>query len=376
MHQADTAAVIDKPTLDLLIGALGEDGYRVIGPRRSDDAIVYEPIHGLADLPVGYDDVQEGGYYRLNPTAGDRLFDYVVGPQGWKRWLFPPSERMFAARRNDDGMDVDTESPAPGKLAFVGVRPCELAAIAVQDRVFMDGPFGDPGYAARRRDLVLVAVNCAKPAATCFCGSMHTGPRARGGFDLSLTELGETEHGGFVVECGTPLGEALLSRLPHRRAEAVDLEAAAAVSKRTDDCLTRAMVPGVDALLKRHLEHPRWEEVAKRCLTCGNCTMVCPTCFCHTVEDSTDLTGRSAERWRFWDSCFGLEFSYIHGGSIRREPSARYRQWMTHKLSHWVDQFGDFGCIGCGRCITWCPVGIDITEEARAIAASEEGTGS
>ncbi|MBF0393567.1 MAG: 4Fe-4S dicluster domain-containing protein, partial [Alphaproteobacteria bacterium] len=123
----------------------------------------------------------------------------------------------------------------------------------------------------------------------------------------------------------------------------------------------------------RNREHPRWDEVAKRCLTCGNCTMVCPTCFCTTVDDVTDLGGTRTERVRSWDSCFTLDFSYIHGGSVRNEGSSRYRQWITHKLSSWHDQFGSSGCVGCGRCITWCPVGIDITEEVGAIRASEEG---
>ena len=116
-------------------------------------------------------------------------------------------------------------------------------------------------------------------------------------------------------------------------------------------------------LLQGNLEHPRWDDVAERCLTCGNCTMVCPTCFCTTVEDHSDLAGRRAERKRRWDSCFTMDFSYIHGGSVRDQARSRYRQWMTHKLASWIDQFGTSGCVGCGRCITWCPVGIDITEE-------------
>jgi formate hydrogenlyase subunit 6/NADH:ubiquinone oxidoreductase subunit I len=128
----------------------------------------------------------------------------------------------------------------------------------------------------------------------------------------------------------------------------------------------------IKELLYRNYEHPRWDNVAGRCLTCANCTNVCPTCFCTTVEDVTDLTGQQAERRRRWDSCFTMDFSYIHGGSIRASTKSRYRQWMTHKLATWIDQFGTSGCVGCGRCITWCPVGIDITEEVAAIRAGEE----
>jgi Fe-S-cluster-containing hydrogenase component 2 len=124
-------------------------------------------------------------------------------------------------------------------------------------------------------------------------------------------------------------------------------------------------------LLYRNLEHPRWDEVAARCLSCANCTMVCPTCFCTTVEDTSDLAGRETTHQRRWDSCFTTDFSYISGGSIRQSGKARYRQWMTHKLASWIDQFGTSGCVGCGRCITWCPVSIDITEEASVIRETE-----
>ena len=134
----------------------------------------------------------------------------------------------------------------------------------------------------------------------------------------------------------------------------------------------RAMdTTNIKQLLYDNPEHPQWDKVAGRCLSCANCTMACPTCFCSTVEDVSDLTGKHAERWRKWDSCFSLEFSYIHGGHVRQSTKGRYRQWMTHKLASWQDQFGTSGCVGCGRCITWCPVGIDITEEVKAIRADQ-----
>lgn len=382
-------AVIDREGLDALIAVLLRQGYRVIGPRVADGAVVYEPVGTTNDLPAGWKDTQEGGRYRLarHPDVaapeGRELFAHVVGPHTWKRYLYPPQQRLWHAQRNGGNFVIETESTPPPRYAFLGVRPCELTALAIQDRVFGVTPVaGDPagvvrhtdsGYRARRDSAFIIAVQCGHAASTCFCASMNAGPRADSGFDLALTELVSTERHVFLVEVGSAHGATVLAELPHRPATVADGAAAQAASHHAEQAMTRQMVPEVDALLKRNLEHPRWAEVAERCLNCANCTMVCPTCFCTTVEDVTDLTGQSAERVRRWDSCFTLDFSYIHGGSLRRAGSARYRQWMTHKLSHWHDQFGVSGCTGCGRCITWCPVGIDITEEARAIHDSEGG---
>jgi sulfhydrogenase subunit beta (sulfur reductase) len=252
------------------------------------------------------------------------------------------------------------------------VRPCDIQAIAVQDRVFLGGSYVDPHYRARREGAFILAVNCGQAAATCFCVSMSTGPKAERGFDLALTELDPDGDHRFLIEVGSERGGALLAEVSHRVASEQDRATARAVSERTAASMGREM-PDVDMqdLLMRNLEHPRWNDVAGRCLTCGNCTMVCPTCFCTNTEEDLDLTGETAGRTRKWTSCYTLDFSYIHGGSVRSTAKSRYRQWMTHKLATWYDQFGTSGCVGCGRCITWCPVGIDITEEVRAIRDSE-----
>ena len=133
---------------------------------------------------------------------------------------------------------------------------------------------------------------------------------------------------------------------------------------------------GIKELLYGNPEHSQWDNVASRCLACANCTMVCPTCFCSTVDDGTSLDLREAWRDRRWDSCFTLEHSHMHSGPVRSSTKSRYRQWMTHKLASWIDQFGTSGCVGCGRCITWCPVGIDITEEVSAIRSSPSEAGN
>jgi sulfhydrogenase subunit beta (sulfur reductase) len=366
--------VLEHEHFEQLFTALRSREYQVVGPTVRDQAIVYDTLTSVADLPVGYTDEQDGGTYRLKKRADTALFGYAVGPHSWKKFLHPPIIRLWQARREGHGFHITPENQASPKYAFIGVRSCELHAIAIQDRVFMRADYTDPTYQSRRKDLFIVALNCGHAGGTCFCVSMHTGPQATFGFDLALTEVLDANRHSFVVQVGTEMGAEVLSAVSYKEASAEDIHVAEQVVANTAQHMGRQMdIPPteVKGLLARNLEHPRWDDVAKRCLTCTNCTMVCPTCFCTTVEDVTDLAGEQAERWRKWDSCYTMDFSYISGGSIRSSTRSRYRQWMTHKLSTWYDQFGTSGCVGCGRCITWCPVGIDITEEVRAIHESE-----
>jgi formate hydrogenlyase subunit 6/NADH:ubiquinone oxidoreductase subunit I len=364
--------ILDRGVFPQLVAALSGKGYRVIGPTVRDGAIVYDELASADALPIGWTDEQSAGNYRLKKRADAALFGYVVGPQSWKKFLHPPVVRLWRARRDANGFQVITEDgPAP-KLAFLGVRSCELHAIAIQDKVFLGGNAVDSIYRKRREDVFIVAVNCGQAGGTCFCVSMKTGPKTTFGFDLALTEVIDGSRHCFVVEVGTEKGAGLLSDVPTRDASDGELQKADAVVAGAAAQMGRQLdTAGLKELLYRNYGHPRWDDVAGRCLTCANCTMVCPTCFCTTVEDVTDLSGDHAERWRKWDSCFTMDFSYIHGGSVRGTPRARYRQWMTHKLATWHDQFGTSGCVGCGRCITWCPVGIDLTEEARAIRQTD-----
>ena len=371
-------AILSSDGLQALIHALARRGYRVVGPTLRDQAIVFDDIEGIADLPAGWTDVQDGGTYRIKRRADDALFGYAVGPHSWKKFLHPSRLTLFRAARKDGGMSVEKEPEPTQKYAFIGARACDLHAIGIQDRVFLGGPYVDPHYQARRQGAFIVATNCGEAGGTCFCVSMGTGPKAESGFDIALTELID-EHGHrFLAEIGSDRGSEVLAEVPHQPAGHNHVAAAEKVLARTAANMGRHMqTDDIHSLLLGNLEHPRWDDVAGRCLTCGNCTMVCPTCFCTSVEDRSDLDG-GAERSRRWDSCFTEDFSYVHGGSVRQSARSRYRQWMTHKLATWIDQFGSSGCVGCGRCITWCPVGIDITEEVRAIreqpAASEAAT--
>jgi ferredoxin len=366
--------IVTTEGLQALLDALRRGGYRVIGPTVRDAAIVYDDIAAVADLPAGWTDEQDGGRYRLHRRDDGALFGYAVGPHSWKKFLHPAAQPLWSAERTERGVTV-TPAPLPvDRFAFIGVRACDLHAIAIQDRVLTGGAAVDPGYRRRRQGAFIVALNCGVAGGTCFCVSMQTGPKAAGGYDLALTELADPHDHRFVIDIGSEEGSSVLAELPHRPATDKETAQADAVVAHTAAGMGRHMrADDVHDLLLRNLDHPRWDVVAARCLTCTNCTMVCPTCFCTTVEDSSDLTGAKMARSQRWDSCFTMDFSYIHGGSVRPGTRSRYRQWMTHKLATWWDQFGTTGCVGCGRCITWCPVGIDITEEVAAIRDSEPG---
>ncbi|MGD0470433.1 MAG: 4Fe-4S dicluster domain-containing protein [Terriglobales bacterium] len=361
--------VLEASQMGELLEALKRKGYEVIGPTVRDGAIVYDKVESAKDLPAGWTDEQEPGRYRLKRRDDEALFGYAVGPQSWKKYLHPADARLWSAERQGGTFRIlNNEAQPKHPQAFLGVRACELAAIAVQDRVLLDDKYRDPIYEGRRAGVFTIAVQCTQSAATCFCASMGTGPRVQNGADLVLTELVGSKGHRFIAWASGDRGAEVLAELRMAPATEQDSkEADAAVATAVGEQVRSIDTTGIKELLYQNFEHPRWDNVAARCLACANCTMVCPTCFCTTVEDVSDITGDHAERWRRWDSCFTQSFSYIHGGSVRTSTKSRYRQWMTHKLASWIDQFGSSGCVGCGRCITWCPVGIDITEEVRAI---------
>ncbi|MFZ1802530.1 MAG: 4Fe-4S dicluster domain-containing protein [Nitrospira sp.] len=365
---SETCGILPSAHLQRLLDTLSAKGYRIVGPIVRDGSVVWDTVRSVSDLPIGWRDQQEPGRYRLEQTGSQEVFGVVHGAQSLKQFVFAPREPLLQIERSKDGFATRPTLPQSEKVAIIGARACDLAGLTIQDRIFLNDAYRDPYYASRREGLFVIAVNCTRALSTCFCASMETGPRAKHGFDLVLTEVDDS----LLIEAGSEAGRDLLSNLSlSTGSEQLSTEAA----RRIEAC-AQSQVRRLDhsrlpqALYDAH-EHPRWDELAGRCLACTNCTMVCPTCFCHTVEETPDLSHQQSTHTRLWDSCFTQEHGYIHGKNVRPTIKDRYRMWLTHKLASWIDQFGTSGCVGCGRCITWCPVGIDVTEELSALLTQD-----
>ncbi|MCF6765672.1 4Fe-4S dicluster domain-containing protein [Thiotrichales bacterium 19S3-7] len=351
--------------LDSLIFILKKAGFEVKAPVVDDGSIVYDTIDKASQLPWGYVDEQKEAFYSIKKTDSQRAFGWTLPVQSIKPLLFEEREVLWNVKRNDQGKLSFEKSAHVAKYAIFGVRPCDLRAIEIQDKVFIDNTYHDLRYQKRRQQLFIIAANCTSCHHNCFCVSLGDKPQADRGFDMAMTEV----EGGFVVEVGSQTGESVVDQLQLVGATKNQIEQAAKQIAATTSKQVKKVpeVPIMEETLKQSLDHAQWDDVAKRCLSCGSCTQACPTCFCHTEKDEPKLNGEETEHLREWDSCFGLDHSYTHGELYREQPKYRYRQWLVHKFGTWRDQFDTKGCVGCGRCITWCPVKIDVTEEINAI---------
>lgn len=360
---------IKKHNLSFLFEKL-KGSYRVIGPKVEDGAIILSDIE-YADIPSGYRDQQGKGTYRISKGDGSYIFSFSNGPDSFKRFLHLPSSEIFSFQKGSKGFRVRPSAYSERPIAFLAIRACDIYALKLYDRIFLEGPVKDRNYQRLRSGSLVIALNCIYPGDNCFCSSMGTGPEVKDGFDIALTELDDS----FIIEIKTVLGEKASEGLPLEDIEPKDIDEK---YLRIENCkkLIKKSIRTYELpfVIYRNLEHQRWTEIAKRDLECGNCTQVCPTCFCNSSYDHIEISSISKKsgefsgtRIRIWDSCFSRNFARVHGGNFRPSRRARYRQWMSHKLAYMIEQFGLQGCVGCGRCITWCPAGIDITEEMEAL---------
>lgn len=344
-------------------------GFKLLGPKLRDEVIIYDELLSAKDLPIGWTDEQDPGRYRLKRRSDNAYFGYNLGPHSWKKFLFPPREKLWSAKKQAGKLVILQEvPPSDEKMAFIGVRACEIQAIVILDKVFNTKLAVYQQYKWRRENTFIMAVNCTTCVNTCFCASMQAGPKVTGGYDLSLTEVIDESQHYFLLEIGTERGRAICDPLQLRPATGAESDLAREHVERTIEKMIRKVDNArVHDLLENSHDYKRWDDVATRCINCANCTNSCPTCFCSDTEDIVNVDATHTDRWQSWESCFNLSHSYIHGGNVRNSAQSRYRQWLTHKFGTWWDQFGVSGCVGCGRCITWCPVGIDVTEELKQL---------
>lgn len=361
---------LSQHAFGVLLQSLTADGYTLIGPVVRDGAITYAEISGIEELPRGLSEEQHAGRYRLRETHEPTLFRFASTAQSFKRFFHPPEVRLFSLRKSAEGPVLFAPNVPVPKLVLVGARACDIAALAVLDGVLANESNPHSDYTARRRDVIVIGLNCVTAGGTCFCHAAGTGPRLSRDFDLGLSEVLVDGEARFVAQAGSAIGERLLERVATDDASQRDLETAEALIRACEVSL-QAGAPDltrVREMLQLNAEHPQWQAIAERCLACGNCTAVCPTCFCTDRVEKQDGEGLGGQS-EIWDSCFTADFSYLHGGSVRSSTRARYRQWLSHKFSSWFDQFGSSGCVGCGRCVTWCPVAIDIRTELSILGA-------
>ncbi|WP_100641648.1 4Fe-4S dicluster domain-containing protein [Alteromonas facilis] len=362
-----TKLFIPRSELEHLLNVLKTLGYSTIAPQVKQDAIVFDFIEGVEQLPWGVEQETAPGRYQLHHTDKQRCFSWNTGPQLFKPWLFQPTQTLWTGVETEHGITFKPAQQDVQKLAFIGARSCDIAALYLHDQHFIHGPYADEHYARQRSQICIVAVNCSQSTQTCFCTSTGDGPEATYGYDVLLDELEE----GYLISAKSPTGNEIIEKLATQQAKQTHLSMAQ--QQLANAANQQRQMPTSEDLQKltQHLSDDQWDKIAERCLACGNCTSVCPTCFCSKQESETDVETGEHGQVRYWDSCFSEQHAYISGKPIRTAISQHYRQWVLHKLANWQVQYGRSGCVGCGRCIDWCPAAIDLVEEVNLMLGGE-----
>lgn len=304
--------------------------------------------------------IQSGGItlFKHVQSGEGVILDYENALVPPKDFFFPQSEKMFSYDTSDPTWAIKPEAGTPNRVIF-GARPCDVKSILLLDMVF-DAEFRDDLYLDKRNKTTIIALTCNDARHTCFCGAFGISPGEAQGADILLTDLGNR----YLVEVLTDKGNTLV-------ATAADLF--------TDDdgsgltAKEKAVLPakekqmkidlkGVKAIMDNIFEHPIWENESLRCIGCGTCTFVCPTCHCFDIADFNDQSS-VGYRYRCADSCQFANFTRAAGGhQPRPSKMERIRQRFMHKLRYFIDRYGDWGCVGCGRCLQKCPINLDIVQ--------------
>jgi len=322
--------VIDDECLNQFVSLLRQRGYTVVAPRAEGSRIVYGEVE----------------------TGANFLREYINPQNSPKDFLFPRREELLSF--TDDG-EVIAVVPEAVKTVLLGVRPCDAMAVQHLDKIF-NWDYGDIYYNRRRRNTILIGLACNKPESTCFCTSFGNGlgPHQKENVDLMLTKLDERS---YLVEAVSKTGEELLSLIacgaPGRPSHD---EKALKLRERAEKMITKRLdVDTTVKVLDNNFDSDYWKDVARKCIGCGICTYLCPTCYCFDIEDE------GTSRLRFWDSCqFTVYSKHATGHNPRDQPYKRYRNRVYHKFVYFKKNFDEVLCVGCGRCKIHCPMKVDI----------------
>jgi ferredoxin len=328
-----------KPFLQSLI-----DGYDL-----------YAPVHLAEGVPV---------YRKMGRP--DEVDLSLLNPQkSLKEVFFPQDEVMFRYEKVDQETQMVSTEEVKRERVVLGARPCDIEAISIIEEVFSGREYTDIYFLNKRKATMIIGMACHQPLPTCFCSSTGGGPFVRKGSDLFLIDLGEA----YLVEILTEKGEAFKKNKFFKKTSAKNLQLAKELeekaSKKTDSTIP---VKGIDQKLDQWVESPFWDRVHEKCISCRVCTYLCPTCHCFDIMD--EALNEKGQRVRNWDSCLS-EFYTLEtsGHNPRATCRERTRQRLMHKFNYFPKVFDRIACVGCGRCILYCPVNFDIREVIKEINA-------
>lgn len=327
---------VSKKDMNEFIESLTRD-YIILAPASIDGIFLFKPASGLQ---------------RINS-------DYQNSKKPPKEVFFPQSETMF----NYKDAKVESTEKVKQKKVLLGIRPCDARANLLLDDVFVGANYKDVYYTNKRKNSIIIGLGCSKPLSTCFCTSCGGGPFSKEGLDILLMDIGDK----YIVQVVTDKGREVLthkfteaSREEVRLAEKIKNEAEKRIKSLVE-------IEGIKEKLDRMFEHPFWNKLSERCLGCGVCTYLCPTCHCFDIAD--EAVNSEGKRVRNWDSCmFPLFTLQTSGHNPRPTGKERMRQRVMHKFNYFVENYKEQACVGCGRCIIDCPVNIDIRKVLEEIS--------
>jgi ferredoxin len=324
---------------------------RFFGYRVSGDRVVFSELSSVDELPLKVSDVQRPSYYRLVPGFRFRHASVSV-----KNYLIPPEHTLLTVSQDYNILGYGDD--LNGNVILLGIKPCDLKAINILDRII----YGKNPIYTKRRDVIkaIIVEECLEPSENCFCSVVNSGPIVESGFDIAYARLTEDI---IIFKYGSSLGEKVLSRVGLKKADEVHIKKYLELVDRATSVMNSRVpnIKDIQKVLKERIsDKGLWEELSLRCVGCGNCNYVCPTCFCIEIEDRVE--GNYSKRVGIWTGCRTYTYGLVAGMHFRRELYTRYRHFILHKFLFYPLRVGDVGCVGCGRCSTWCPTGLDLKE--------------